>query len=392
MKIKNYVLAFFTFFVAGMNPLFAQWQKTDIDSSIFGGRYFTTCSNGAGGKNLFVGTKEGFYLSTNNGLSWSLQDSGYHNVTALVGINTDLVTVYGYNQIWLSTDNGTTWNYKNELPDEYLYTIAANGTNIFLGSLEYGIWLSTDMFSSLQQSDDGLTNYSILSFAFIGTNVFAATQGGVCLSTNNGNSWAQVDSGLPNPTGSYVPQISVYALVACGSNLFAGVNGDLFLSTNNGASWSELTNISSVNVLAASDGNLFAGTDHGVFLSTNNGANWMTVNAGLTDTSVISLAVMGSNLFVQTSVNNVWMRPLSDMITSIKGHTNQIPNQFELSQNYPNPFNPTTTIQYSLPTRSFMTLKIYNVLGQEVQKLVEGEENTGIHEISFSASSLPSGT
>jgi hypothetical protein len=145
-------------------------------------------------------------------------------------------------------------------------------------------------------------------------------------------------------------------------------------------------------MLAASDGNLFAGTNHGVFLSTNNGTNWMTVNAGLTDTSVISLAVMGSNLFVQTSVNNVWMRPLSDMITSFKGNTNQIPIHFELMQNYPNPFNPTTTIQYSLATKSFVTLMVYNVLGQEVQTLIHNEVTPGVHEISFSASSLPSGT
>jgi hypothetical protein len=67
------------------------------------------------------------------------------------------------------------------------------------------------------------------------------------------------------------------------------------------------------------------------------------------------------------------------------------PDQFSLSQNYPNPFNPSTTIKYSIPTSEFVTLKIYDVLGNEVATLVNGVKSSGSYEIEFNAANLSSG-
>ena len=65
--------------------------------------------------------------------------------------------------------------------------------------------------------------------------------------------------------------------------------------------------------------------------------------------------------------------------------------KFELSQNYPNPFNPTTTITYSIPQNSLVSLKVYNVLGSEVAELVNGQVDTGVHKVDFNAVNLSSG-
>lgn len=64
---------------------------------------------------------------------------------------------------------------------------------------------------------------------------------------------------------------------------------------------------------------------------------------------------------------------------------------FELSQNYPNPFNPTTTISFQLPEASFITLKIFDVLGTEVETIAEGKYPAGVHEVNFNAEDLSSG-
>lgn len=64
---------------------------------------------------------------------------------------------------------------------------------------------------------------------------------------------------------------------------------------------------------------------------------------------------------------------------------------FKLLQNYPNPFNPVTKIRYNIAEKSFVTLKVYNILGIEVAVLASGEKNVGSYEVSFNASGLPSG-
>jgi hypothetical protein len=69
----------------------------------------------------------------------------------------------------------------------------------------------------------------------------------------------------------------------------------------------------------------------------------------------------------------------------------EIPEKFNLEQNYPNPFNPSTTISFSIPSSAFTSLKVYDMLGNEVTTLVNEEKQSGTYEVKFDAASLSSG-
>ncbi len=68
-----------------------------------------------------------------------------------------------------------------------------------------------------------------------------------------------------------------------------------------------------------------------------------------------------------------------------------LPYAYSLEQNYPNPFNAATVIRYALAARSRIALTVFNVLGQEVARLADGDVDAGVHQVSFSAADLPSG-
>ena len=292
-----------------------------------------------------------------------------------------------------------------------------------------GIYRSTNGGLNWTLVNSGLTNTSVNSLTSTGTNLFAGTLGGgVFLSTNNGSLWVEVNSGLTNPI--------ILSLAANPLNVFAGsFGGGVFVSSNNGSTWSSansgLTDLI-INTIAIADGNVFTGTGHGVFRTTDNGSNWTQVNSGLTDTSISTISIIGMNIFAGTpsgvflSSNNgdawlnvssglpnnytvlsfafdstyiyaglyyggVWRRPLSEMITGVEDQNSEIPSRFLLEQNFPNPFNPSTKIRYSVPQSSNVMIKVFDILGNEIESLVNEEKPVGTYELTWYATNLPSG-
>jgi hypothetical protein len=180
----------------------------------------------------------------------------------------------------------------------------------------------------------------------------------------------------------------VYSFAASDTGIFAGTRGGgVFLSTNNGANWKAVNNgltDKTVNSLAIQGSNLFAGTDGGsVFLSTNNCANWTEVNTKLSCLGILRLAVIGSNLYAATWMGGVWRRPLSEFPSSVLIAGNELPQNFSLMQNYPNPFNPSTTIDFSCLNRAVVVLEVFDISGRKVKTLLRGELTAGSHSIQW---------
>jgi photosystem II stability/assembly factor-like uncharacterized protein len=82
---------------------------------------------------------------------------------------------------------------------------------------------------------------------------------------------------------------------------------------------------------------------------------------------------------------------ISNFITNESGQQTGIPKEYKLHQNYPNPFNPVTKINYDIPKNTFVTLKIYDILGRETAVLVNETKQAGSYTVEFNASGLTSG-
>ncbi len=118
-----------------------------------------------------------------------------------------------------------------------------------------------------------------------------------------------------------------------------------------------------------------------------------------TDKIIVQLAMQGDPMPASTA--NGWAIMPPSVTAEYYHFTTEIPvvgvddniiaNNFNLEQNYPNPFNPSTTINYTLAERSAVTLKVYDVIGNEVATLVNSTQEAGKHNVKFDASKLSSG-
>jgi hypothetical protein len=108
----------------------------------------------------------------------------------------------------------------------------------------------------------------------------------------------------------------------------------------------------------------------------------------ITDPSVEAVAVSATNPLAGMTSN---FSKLSFLSTDVDNKADPQPKTFSLAQNYPNPFNPSTNISFNLPAKSFVSLKVYDLLGREVAVLVSEELSAGHYAKQWNASAMPSG-
>lgn len=402
--MKNFLLVLF-FIIQTLN---AQWVKSGLES----GHIASIISHN---KNIYAGTYGGVFLSTNNGLNWNVlqwEPASYTDVATLVSKDTNLFAgaIWRYpgggsGAIFRSTNNGASWSriIDDGLTSYPISALSVSGNNIVAmgswGGIYQAICLSTNNGTNWTLTHE---SYDVYCLAANDSNLFVGTKKtGVERSTDNGISWTFVNSGLPKLEYDSIQYKGVTSLVIIDTNFFASIyGGGVFRSTNNGTNWTPINApFSEFSEMIQVGMNIFAGTHHtdinrnrigsGIFLSTDDGTSWNSVNAGLTDTTVNTISVLGSNLFAGTN-SGVWRRPLSEM-TAVRDEERYLPKTFSLSQNFPNPFNPSTTIRYSLPSSAHVRLTVYNLLGQVVSELVNEEQSAGWKEVRWNATGFSCG-
>lgn len=376
----------------------AQWTNPDFTLT---GRQIQCFVN----KDLSVlaGTDGGLVLSTNNGQSWTNTGGGlpYTNVRALLKVGSypfNLLAGMVSGRISMSTnfgDNFTGFPTDSvQLP--FLASIncileRSNSSNFFVGT-ERGVYLLPQYYplSTWIPINTGLPSSETKVRAIVENNgeVFVGTNSGVF--QLNGFSWDEKNSGLTNT--------NVTALTSFGGYLFAGTSqgsvGGIYISSDNGNNWTLSLNDAWISSFLNIGSNIFAGSvGNGIWRTTNYGNNWTQINDGLGSGAynVLSLGAHDQYLFAGTISSSIWRRPLSQVVTDVNDGASLQPSEFSLTQNYPNPFNPSTKISWQSPVGSHQTLKIYDVLGNEVAIIVDEYREAGSYEVDFSADQLTSG-
>ena len=237
-----------------------------------------------------------------------------------------------------------------------------------------------------------------------GGNIFAGTNGGVFLSTNNGTSWIAINSGLTNTP--------VNCLAVSGSSIFAGIYGrGVFLSTNDGTSWKAVDSglpaqapigqaSWSAQCFAVNGTNIFAGIANSighVYLSTDNGTSWTAVNslnpvdAGLGMGNVMACAVSGNDIFAGTDNWGIWRRPLSEMVSVVPQNRQTSPLQTRLRIVASGSLHSGFMLNYSIRSRCIVQLDICTIAGKQVALLEQGERAPGEYALKFDTGRVPAG-
>ena len=379
----------------------------------------------------------GVHLSSDNGLSWTHYLPPDINVYCFYKLNTRLFAGVS-NGIYYSGDGGLNWIQSKLNQRLSARSMTSIGTTLYAGIYDYisdtgGVYISSD--NGINWTKSSLNRITIYALKNFNSNLYAgAAYSGIYKSTNNGVSW----NGVYNRTGC-VPN----CFYQRGSKIFTGMFRDnhyfltgLYFTTNEGVSWDSVMNINSVMDITANsnylfaacnnvpgvlrssneganwsavladkgawciltEGNyLFAGTTgNGIYMSSNNGDTWVVKNEGLTGINISALITADGYIYAGNYDHGISRRLISD-ITSVNQITTTIPSLFSLSQNYPNPFNPVTKIKFDVALDSRfrgndnVVLKVYDVMGREVQTLVSESLKPGTYEASFDGSHYSSG-
>lgn len=390
------------------------------------------------GGNAFIGTPHGVFRSTNNGASWANKSMGLLpelialDVNIVAPVGTDLFIGTNGSGVLSSWDDGRHWTHQsNNLGTSPINMLVSSGSTLYAGNSD-GLFFTTDR-GMTWKSIPMFKSKKVMDVAFGENAIFvAADTAGVYRSTDQGVNWMPVNVGLAGTRAQ--------ALFIDGGTVYLGTNAGIFISKDNGLNWvpknTGLTNLN-VHDIAIGNQKLYAATDQWVFISKDDGASWeSTTNRPYSGLTVNHIVMAGGNVYAAgwygvyclsfdektwTSISSnlpkyssgfdvirvfdvkaanqalyiatwygVWKRPLSE-VTAIETITPMLPVHFGLDQNFPNPFNPTTTIQFSIATKSFVSLQLFDVMGREVATLVSETLSAGNYHRQWNASGYPSG-
>jgi photosystem II stability/assembly factor-like uncharacterized protein len=347
--------------------------------------------------------------SDGTGLDWNFKSSyGLWDAGAMYFLSDQVGFVQKENQyIVKTTDGGTTW-YDVLGPVDFSSRNKVGGIHFpdnntgyawmsLIGYDEYHVFKTTDAGETWNDIWTAIGPGSLsgdLAFFDAQTGFIAGPDIWLQVTTDGGSTWTQATiNGLP--AGFENRDFEDVTIIDQNTAWLAG-NRMLIKTTDKGASWNYVNHgvadiDSSFYAIAFKDLNEgFAAEFNGTVLTTTDGGNSWNKDETLKDQYIIYQGTYNEagKIFVGSSDGYILGY---DVISGVKIKSADIPESFKLSQNYPNPFNPTTSIQFSIVEQNNYQLVVYDNIGQEVVKLVNGESKPGSYEVHFDGTELSSG-
>jgi photosystem II stability/assembly factor-like uncharacterized protein len=325
----------------------------------------------------------GVFYSMNEGSTWVPVGLYEKSIQTVYAAESTSILAGTSNGVYYLSDLDSSW-IPSGLPNTSVLCLEGRPDgNIFAGTGNSGLYRSTDNGASWTYV--GLMNTSIRSLLTVDLQtIYAGTENeGIYKSVDGGISWSF--SGLPNTT--------VTSLSTNYAHILAGTNSGIYNSSDNGISWAYtgLNHHIIQDVIITSNNSFSAATsDSGIYFSSNSGQSWTQLNNGLNHLNVTSLLIDNDGYFYAgTDLGGVYKSIGS--VLAVENENTLHPIAFQLIQNYPNPFNPSTTIQYSIKERTSVELVLYDILGREVEVLVNEDQDAGQYKINLNAGGLASG-
>ena len=174
-----------------------------------------------------------------------------------------------------------------------------------------------------------------------------------------------------------------------------GDYGTILRTTDGGDNWVSQTSGTTEWLLGVSFTDANYGTAVGwsgtILRTTDGGDNWVSQISGTTGL-LYGVSFNDANNGTAVGEYGKILRTTNGGVLFVEeNNTNEIPDGYKLSQNYPNPFNPSTKIKYSIPHLTQVKIKVFDILGNEIETLVNSEKPAGTYELNWNAANLPSG-
>ena len=321
-----------------------------------------------------------------------LSNTSYQNNIAIAGNNGTVLVSSNTGLNWIIKTPVTSANLNAVDHSYWLFAVGDNGTILYASELITG---------NLVSRSSGTThNLRAVTISSVNNQriITAGDKGTILRSTNSGFNWENVS--IPDTTFNFyaISQRNSYQMQSGDRFVAVGSGGRIYKSTDIGATWQQKTSgttstLRSIYFLTLDSG-VAVGDNGTIRITTNGGESWFTdpfFNSPSTrNYKFVSCVHKQTNTFYAMS-DSIFYVSDEPVIAGINNISSEIPENFSLLQNYPNPFNPVTMLKFQIPRNGFVKLTVFDMLGKEIETLVNEDLHAGTYEYEWNGINMPSG-